>query len=122
MEEYATEVGPPLPELVTREQLRQHLISLGFPIAFGTMHRLCSPAVNQGPPIHGYWGRHPVYRLEDGIAWARARFARMACVTGSSPRALQIVCARWSRCKWLPFKRCTHAPCDPRRWNCHLPI
>jgi hypothetical protein len=62
-----------LPEYVTREQLREHLVKLGYPITAGTLSQLCAPSRGEGPEIAGYWGQRPIYRLETGIAWARAR-------------------------------------------------
>jgi hypothetical protein len=67
---------PVPPEFVTREQLRQHLNALGFPITAGTLNQLCAPARGEGPPIAGYWGTRPVYRLEDGLAWAHGSLRR----------------------------------------------
>jgi hypothetical protein len=63
----------PPPELVTREELRQHLIKIGYPITAGTLNQLCAPSRNEGPPVAGYWGARAVYRLKDGLAWAHAR-------------------------------------------------
>jgi hypothetical protein len=66
-------IPPAPPEFVTREQLRQYLNAIGFPVTAGTMNQLCAPARGEGPPIAGFWGARAVYRLEDGIAWARSR-------------------------------------------------
>jgi hypothetical protein len=61
------------PEYVTRDELRQRLNAIGVPITAGTMSQICAPARGEGPPIAGYWGRVAMYRLDEGLAWGRAR-------------------------------------------------
>jgi hypothetical protein len=58
----------------TREELRQHIADvLGIEFSPGTMNQLCMPSRGEGPPVAGYIGKKPFYRLEEGIAWARSR-------------------------------------------------
>jgi hypothetical protein len=66
-----------LDRLVMREELRLFLREkLGFPLSAGTMNQLCSPARGEGPPIAGYWGRSPLYRLSEGVDWAQNRLRK----------------------------------------------
>ena len=63
-----------LPEFVTRQELLRHIKEkLGVPVTDGTMAQMCMPSRNQGPPVAAYWGRRPIYNLEEGLAWARER-------------------------------------------------
>jgi hypothetical protein len=57
----------------TREQLRQFLVSEGYPLTRGTFDQLCAPARGEGPPIEGYWGQRAIYDFTKGLAWARGR-------------------------------------------------
>jgi hypothetical protein len=61
------------PALLTREKLRLKLNELGYPISAGYFNKICLPCFNAGPPIAKWWGRRPLYRLEDALAWAEAR-------------------------------------------------
>jgi hypothetical protein len=61
-----------IPKL-TREQLRVKLSELGYPLTQSYFNKLCLPSVNAGPPVSRWWGKRPLYTLEDGIAWAEAR-------------------------------------------------
>ena len=65
---------------LTREETREYLRSLGFPLAKGTFNQLCSPARGEGPPVASIWpggaGRHegrPLYDPTAALAWAQAR-------------------------------------------------
>jgi hypothetical protein len=62
--------------MMTREQLRLFLCENGFPIGKSTMDKLCSPAINQGPPIEGWWGKRTLHSPERGLAWAKSRLSR----------------------------------------------
>jgi hypothetical protein len=66
-------------EFLTRDQLAVYLSMVGFPITISTLDKLCAPAIGDGPPVAKYWGRRPLYDLEQCLAWARARLS-------SSPR------------------------------------
>jgi hypothetical protein len=48
----------------------------GFPLGKSTLDKICSPAVNTGPPIAGWWGNRPLHNPEQGLAWARSRLTR----------------------------------------------
>jgi hypothetical protein len=61
------------PEFGTRDVLRDFLLAHGFPITRGTLDQWCAPARHEGPPIKGYWGRRPIYNLQEGLVWAQAR-------------------------------------------------
>jgi hypothetical protein len=58
---------------LTREQLRERLNALGYPLTATYFHKICLPSRNAGPPISKWWGRRPLYKLDDGLAWAEAR-------------------------------------------------
>jgi hypothetical protein len=62
--------------LMTREQLRLFLATNGFPLGKSTLDKICSPAVNTGPPIEAWFGRRPLHSPEKGLAWARSRLTR----------------------------------------------
>jgi hypothetical protein len=58
--------------LLTRRELADYITNeLGRPISFSTLTKLC--ALREGPPVHEWWSRFPLYRREDGKAWADAR-------------------------------------------------
>jgi hypothetical protein len=56
-----------------RKDLPPVLNAAGFPISASTLAKLCSPAINAGPPISYWWGRYPIYDDEEALEWARAR-------------------------------------------------
>jgi hypothetical protein len=60
-------------KLLMRRQLAEFLTQAGFPLSYSTLEKYCSPAINTGPPIDGYWGRCPMYRPDLALAWAQAR-------------------------------------------------
>jgi hypothetical protein len=59
--------------LKVRKKLLEFLNEQGFPIGESTFEKLCSPAIGQGPPVAGWWGRRPLYDPEVALAWARRR-------------------------------------------------
>jgi hypothetical protein len=61
------------PPLLTREQLRQSLNEAGYPIAASYFDKICLPSKNSGPPVAKQWGKRPLYKLDDGLAWAENR-------------------------------------------------
>jgi hypothetical protein len=64
--------------LLTRRQLADFLTKAGFPISFSTLQKYCSPAINTGPPVAGYWGRLPMHNPQAALAWARSRLRPVA--------------------------------------------
>jgi hypothetical protein len=64
---------PTTPKLLTREQLRRFLNAEGYPITKSQLEKLGMPACGEGPPIAGYWGRSPLHKQEDALAWAQGR-------------------------------------------------
>ena len=58
---------------LTRKQLAKRLRERGYPIGDATLDKICAPAVGQGPPVAGCWGRRPLYTEDEGVAWAEAR-------------------------------------------------
>jgi hypothetical protein len=69
------------PALLTREQLRLLLNERGYPLSQSYFNKISLPSVNAGPPVAKWWGKRPLYRLDDGLAWAESR-------CGSSPGKL----------------------------------
>lgn len=59
--------------LLTREQLRHELNTRGYPMSASYFNKLCLPSIGAGPPIARQFGKRPLYRLEDGLAWAESR-------------------------------------------------
>ena len=53
--------------------LASFLTEAGFPISESTVSKYCSPAINIGPQIEGYWGRLAAFKPSEAIAWAKAR-------------------------------------------------
>jgi hypothetical protein len=68
-------------QLLTRERVRLQLNELGFPLTASYFQKICLPSVNAGPPVAKWWGKRPLYRLDEALAWAEAR-------SGSSPGKL----------------------------------
>ena len=59
--------------LLTREQLRHELNARGYVMSASYFHKICLPSWNEGPPVAKYWGKRPLYNLDDGLAWAEGR-------------------------------------------------
>jgi hypothetical protein len=59
--------------LLTREQLRHELNARGYPMSASYFNKLCLPSIGAGPPIARQFGKRPLYRLDDGLAWAESR-------------------------------------------------
>jgi hypothetical protein len=68
-------------QLLTRERLRLQLNEMGFPLTVSYFQKICLPSVKAGPPVAKYWGKRPLYRLDEALAWAESR-------CGSSPGKL----------------------------------
>ena len=78
------QTAPALPtpeQLLTREPLRLKLNELGYPLTASYFQKICLPSVGAGPPVAKWWGRRPLYRLDEVLAWAESR-------CGSSPGKL----------------------------------
>jgi hypothetical protein len=58
---------------LTREQLGEELRKRGYPIGNSTLVKLCQPSIGQGPPVSAYWGKRPLYDLDQGVEWAEGR-------------------------------------------------
>ena len=65
--------GPTGTVLLTREQLRQRLNERGYLLTTSYFNKLCLPSVSAGPPVAKWWGKRPLYTLEEGIVWAESR-------------------------------------------------
>jgi len=59
--------------IVGYPSLASFLTEAGFPISKSTVSKYCSPAINIGPPVEGYWGRLPAFKPSRTIDWAKAR-------------------------------------------------
>jgi hypothetical protein len=58
---------------MTRKQLGAFLRERGYPVSDSVLNKLCAPAVNDGPPVAGWWGHRPLYDPEDASEWAERR-------------------------------------------------
>jgi hypothetical protein len=63
--------------------LAAFLTEHGFPTSHSTVAKHCSPAINTGPPIEGYWGRLPLFAPSRTLKWARDRVRPAKAVQGS---------------------------------------
>jgi hypothetical protein len=72
------------PEYLTRAELPAFLKSHGYPISRPTIDKLSMPSRGQhdGPKPAGAWGNRHLYRPQDVLKWARARFRSLAKSTG----------------------------------------
>ncbi len=74
----------------TRAQFCEYLQSKGIPISLSTLHKQCSPAFRQGPPVVAWIGRRPLYEFgasdASGDAWAEG-------LLSATPRTLVTVAA-----------------------------
>jgi hypothetical protein len=64
--------GGPTPFL-TRDQLRERLNAMGYPIKASFFNKICLPSVNKGPPVAKQWGKRPLYSLDAALVWAESR-------------------------------------------------
>jgi hypothetical protein len=53
--------------------LAEFLTDHGFKTSKSFISKICSPAVGNGPPIEGYWGKFPLFLPSRSLTWARAR-------------------------------------------------
>jgi hypothetical protein len=67
---------------LTRRELTAALREIGYPVSNSTFEKLSASGVNQGPPVHSWWGPTALYTLDAGIAWAEAMLRQ-------APRAIQ---------------------------------
>jgi len=58
--------------LMTRQQLVPFLNAHGIPISESTLSKLCSPAINRGPPIDSFWGKRPLHAPQPALEWAKS--------------------------------------------------
>jgi hypothetical protein len=64
-----------------QQDIGPFLQALGYAYSTSEINRLCSPAVNEGPPIALWNGPRPLRTPDDVIAWAEKRLqARMATI------------------------------------------
>jgi hypothetical protein len=52
----------------------------GYPIKASSFSKLCLPSRNAGPPVAKFFGKRPLYRLEDAIAWAESKCRPSGCI------------------------------------------
>jgi hypothetical protein len=62
---------------LTQTEIGPFLRERGFPYGNSTINKLCSPAINQGPPIDAYLGKRPLRTPEKVIEWAEARLRQV---------------------------------------------
>jgi hypothetical protein len=59
--------------LLTREQVRRELNERGYPLTASYFNKISLPSVNAGPPVAKWWGKRPLYLLDEALAWAESR-------------------------------------------------
>ena len=70
-------------EYLFQNEIAPFLRSKGYKYSTGRINILCSPAVNEGPPVALCYGRRPLRTPEDVLAWADARHqAKIADIRG----------------------------------------
>jgi len=60
-------------EFLFQKDIGPFLRALGYAYSTSQINRLCSPAVNEGPPIARWHGPRPLRTPDDVIAWAKNR-------------------------------------------------
>jgi hypothetical protein len=60
-------------EFLFQRDIAPFLRALGYAYSTSEINRLCSPAVNRGPPIARWYGPRPLRRPTDVIGWAEER-------------------------------------------------
>jgi len=64
-------IEPPQPDqMLRRNEVATHLTAIGFPISKATLE---SMATRGGGPPHYKWGKYPVYRWREVLAWVEER-------------------------------------------------
>jgi hypothetical protein len=68
------------PEYLTRAELPGFLKKHGYPISRTTIDKLSMPSRGDhaGPKPAGAWGNRHLYRPNEVLRWARARFRSLA--------------------------------------------
>jgi hypothetical protein len=61
--------------LLPRKDLWPALREVGIPIGDSTGAKLCSPSINEGPPIAYWWGKQPIHDFDEAVEWAKARMS-----------------------------------------------
>jgi hypothetical protein len=64
--------------LLTRDQVAAALTTAGFPVKAKT---LSTKATRGGGPPYRLFGRKPLYRWGDALAWAQGRCTEVGCST-----------------------------------------
>lgn len=72
--------------LLRRKLTSDSLTEAGYPTSEKTLATLASRG--DGPPYHLY-GRYPLYKWGDALAWAQARLKPARCSTAEHERAAQ---------------------------------
>jgi hypothetical protein len=45
----------------------------GYSISLSYWNKINLPSVNAGPPVAKWFGKRPLYRLDEALAWAESR-------------------------------------------------
>ncbi len=70
--------------LLSRKATSAALANAGFPVAEAS---LATMATRGGGPPYRLFGRKPLYRLGDALAWATSRLSNPACSTSEMDAA-----------------------------------
>jgi hypothetical protein len=97
-------------EFLFQRDIAPFLRALGYSYSTSEINRLCSPTVDQGPPIARWYGPRPLRRPTDVIGWAAERLqAKMRRIFNGKPRVRRPrrgpsgrhPNAEFSPCAWL---------------------
>lgn len=76
-------------KFVDRASVSAFLRDQGLPVSKKTLDRM---AVNGGGPPFRYFGRKPLYRLSEALAWAESRMTSSVANTSSAnPQSLSVL-------------------------------
>jgi hypothetical protein len=77
-----------LPSLLTLRQVTDFLNLKGFPVSYRYLAKLASPLErlsSKFPAEDGRFGQHRLYKKDDVLAWAEARYRHNEVATISPP-------------------------------------
>jgi hypothetical protein len=72
---------PQTPPRVTRRQAVEVLNEHGFPTSYSTLAKITSPSQLEeglGPPPVAYFGKHPLFDVQQLLAWAEQKLTPTA--------------------------------------------
>jgi hypothetical protein len=74
--------------LVGLRAIAEFATAEGFRTSHSSIQKYCSPAINTGPEITGYWGKLPTSTKGRVRAWIRSRMRRVRQVEHSNQQTI----------------------------------